>query len=180
MVHRTPETRHLRGPRSYPATPASRRHGETPTFTVSIRPRESMYLQGIGRRGCGDPHRPADLSISESAPAASTRPTRRNKAGPRHCVRLLGDTSSLPTTPTRTDDPAGVVEVRELSAIVKKGEDRRLSATCFGDQRVSTTRCVSRGKLIAQGSIQESVGQTMGSSRERQCEARGAIADLMG
>jgi ABC-2 type transport system ATP-binding protein len=164
LVHPTAgEARIFGDPARHPAT--LRRVGamvETPTFYPYLSGRANLrYFQGVRRRGA-----PADidrlLQLVDLGKRADTKfatyslgmKQRLGIAG-----ALLGDPELVfLDEPTNGLDPAGVVEVRELvRALGTGGRTVVLSSHLLAETELvcDNVAVLSRGRLIAQGTIQE-------------------------
>jgi ABC-type multidrug transport system ATPase subunit len=135
---------------------------ESPTFYPYLTGRENLkYFQGVKRRGV-----PADvdrlLQLVELGKRADSKFSTYSLGMKQRlgvACALLGDPELLfLDEPTNGLDPAGVVEVREL--IRELGQGRRtviLSSHLLAETELvcDNVAVLSRGKLIAQGTIQE-------------------------
>jgi ABC-2 type transport system ATP-binding protein len=189
LVHPTSGDARIFGdPARHPAT--LRRVGamvETPTFYPYLSGRANLlYFQGIGRRGApADVDRLLDLvdlgkrAVSKYATYSLGMKQRLGIA----CA-LLGDPELVfLDEPTNGLDPAGVVEVRELiRELGKGGRTVVLSSHLLAETELvcDNVAVLSRGKLIAQGSIQELLRQHDGFrlSTTDDAKARAALADM--
>jgi ABC-2 type transport system ATP-binding protein len=164
LVHPTSgEARIFGDPARHPVT--LRRVGamvETPTFYPYLSGRANLkYFQGIRRRGS-----PADidrlLQLVDLGKRADTKFSTYSLGMKQRlgiACALLGDPELVfLDEPTNGLDPAGVVEVREL--VRELGTDGRtviLSSHLLAETELvcDNVAVLSRGKLIAQGTIQE-------------------------
>lgn len=189
LVHPTSGDARIFGdPARHPAT--LRRVGamvETPTFYGYLSGRANLlYFQGIGRRGApADVDRLLDLvDLGKRAGSKYATYSLGMKQRLGIACALLGDPELVfLDEPTNGLDPAGVVEVRELIRDLGKGgrtvvlSSHLLSETELVCDHVAV---LSRGKLIAQGSIQELLRQHDGFrlSTTDDAKARAALADM--
>jgi len=189
LVHPTSGDARIFGdPARHPAT--LRRVGamvETPTFYPYLSGRANLlYFQGIGQRGApADVDRLLDLvdlgkrAVSKYATYSLGMKQRLGIA----CA-LLGDPELVfLDEPTNGLDPAGVVEVRELIRdLGKGGRTVVLSSHLLAETELvcDNVAVLSRGKLIAQGSIQELLRQHDGFRMRTtdDAKARAALADM--
>jgi ABC-2 type transport system ATP-binding protein len=189
LVHPTSgEARIFGDPARHPAT--LRRVGamvETPTFYPYLTGRENLlYFQGIGQRGG-----PADvdrlLGLVDLTKRASSKYGTYSLGMKQRlgiACSLLGDPELVfLDEPTNGLDPAGVVEVRELIRdLGKGGRTVILSSHLLAETELvcDNVAVLSRGKLIAQGSIQELLRQHDGFrlSTTDDAKARAALADM--
>jgi ABC-2 type transport system ATP-binding protein len=164
LVHPTGgEARIFGDPARHPAT--LRRVGamvETPTFYPYLSGRANLlYFQGIGRRGT-----PADvdrlLELVDLGKRAGSKYATYSLGMKQRlgiACALLGDPELVfLDEPTNGLDPAGVVEVRELIRdLGKGGRTVVLSSHLLAETELvcDNVAVLSRGKLIAQGSIEE-------------------------
>jgi ABC-2 type transport system ATP-binding protein len=164
LVHPTGgEARIFGDPARHPAT--LRRVGamvETPTFYPYLSGRANLlYFQGIGRRGT-----PADVDrllelvdLGKRARSKYATYSLGMKQRLGIACALLGDPELVfLDEPTNGLDPAGVVEVRELIRdLGKGGRTVVLSSHLLAETELvcDNVAVLSRGKLIAQGSIEE-------------------------
>jgi ABC-type multidrug transport system ATPase subunit len=189
LVHPTSgEARIFGDPARHPAT--LRRVGamvETPTFYPYLSGRANLrYFQGIGGRG-----RPADVDrlldlvdLGKRADSKYATYSLGMKQRLGIACALLGDPELVfLDEPTNGLDPAGVVEVREL--IRDLGKEERtvvLSSHLLSETELvcDNVAVLSRGKLIAQGSIQELLRQHDGFRLRTtdDAKARAALADM--
>jgi ABC-2 type transport system ATP-binding protein len=189
LVHPTSgEARIFGDPARHPAT--LRRVGamvETPTFYPYLTGRENLlYFQGIGRRGMpADVDRLLDLvDLGKRASSKYATYSLGMKQRLGIACALLGDPELVfLDEPTNGLDPAGVVEVRELIRdLGKGGRTVVLSSHLLAETELvcDNVAVLSRGKLIAQGSIQELLGQHDGFRLRTtdDSQARAALADL--
>jgi ABC-2 type transport system ATP-binding protein len=164
LVHPTSgEARIFGDPARHPAT--LRRVGamvETPTFYPYLSGRANLkYFQGIRRRGSpGDIERLLHLvDLGKRADTKFSTYSLGMKQRLGIACALLGDPELVfLDEPTNGLDPAGVVEVREL--VRELGTDGRtviLSSHLLAETELvcDNVAVLSRGKLIAQGTIQE-------------------------
>ena len=134
---------------------------ESPTFYPYLSGRDNLkYFQGIKRRGS-----PADIErllqlvdLGKRADSKFSTYSMGMKQRLGIACALIGDPELIfLDEPTNGLDPAGVVEVREL--IRQLGRDRTviLSSHLLAETELvcDNVAVLSRGKLIAQGSIQE-------------------------
>src|SRR2546428_8504362 len=168
LVHPTSgEARIFGDPARHPAT--LRRVGamvETPTFYPYLSGRANLlYFQGIGRRGNpADVDRLLDLvDLGKRAGSKYATYSLGMKQRLGIACALLGDPELVfLDEPTNGLDPAGVVEVRELIRdLGKGGRTVVLSSHLLAETELvcDNVAVLSRGKLIAQGSIQELLRQ---------------------
>jgi ABC-2 type transport system ATP-binding protein len=189
LVHPTSgEARIFGDPARHPAT--LRRVGamvETPTFYPYLTGRQNLlYFQGIGRRGApADVDRLLDLvDLGKRAGSKYATYSLGMKQRLGIACALLGDPELVfLDEPTNGLDPAGVVEVRELIRdLGKGGRTVVLSSHLLAETELvcDNVAVLSRGKLIAQGSIQELLRQHDGFrlSTTDDAKARAALADL--
>jgi ABC-2 type transport system ATP-binding protein len=189
LVHPTSgEARIFGDPARHPAT--LRRVGamvETPTFYPYLSGRENLlYFQGIGRRGApADVGRLLDLvDLGKRAGSKYATYSLGMKQRLGIACALLGDPELVfLDEPTNGLDPAGVVEVRELIRdLGKGGRTVVLSSHLLAETELvcDNVAVLSRGKLIAQGSIQELLRQHDGFRLRTtdDSQARAALADL--
>lgn len=168
LVHPTSgEARIFGDPARHPAT--LRRVGamvETPTFYPYLSGRANLrYFQGVGRRGSSsDVDRLLELvDLEKRADSKYATYSLGMKQRLGIACALLGDPELVfLDEPTNGLDPAGVVEVREL--IRQLGKDRRtviLSSHLLAETELvcDNVAVLSRGRLIAQGTIQELLRQ---------------------
>jgi ABC-2 type transport system ATP-binding protein len=164
LVHPTSgEARIFGDPARHPAT--LRRVGamvETPTFYPYLSGRANLkYFQGIRRRGT-----PADidrlLQLVDLGKRADTKFSTYSLGMKQRlgiACALLGDPELVfLDEPTNGLDPAGVVEVRELiRELGTGGRTVILSSHLLAETELvcDNVAVLSRGKLIAQGTIQE-------------------------
>jgi ABC-2 type transport system ATP-binding protein len=135
---------------------------ETPTFYPYLSGRANLlYFQGIGRRGT-----PADvdrlLELVDLGKRAGSKYATYSLGMKQRlgiACALLGDPELVfLDEPTNGLDPAGVVEVRELIRdLGKGGRTVVLSSHLLAETELvcDNVAVLSRGKLIAQGSIEE-------------------------
>jgi ABC-type multidrug transport system ATPase subunit len=189
LVHPTSGDARIFGdPAFHPAT--LRRVGamvETPTFYPYLSGRANLlYFQGIGRRGSpADVDRLLDL-VDLKKRGASKYATyslgMKQRLG--IACALLGDPELVfLDEPTNGLDPAGVVEVRELiRELGKGGRTVVLSSHLLAETELvcDNVAVLSRGKLIAQGSIKELLRQHDGVRLRTtdDAKARAALADM--
>ena len=168
LVHPTSgEARIFGDPARHPAT--LRRVGamvETPTFYPYLSGRANLrYFQGIGRRGA-----PADVDrllelvdLGKRADSKYSTYSLGMKQRLGIACALLGDPELVfLDEPTNGLDPAGVVEVRELIRdLGKGGRTVVLSSHLLAETELvcDNVAVLSRGRLIAQGSIKELLRQ---------------------
>jgi len=168
LVHPTSgEARIFGDPARHPAT--LRRVGamvETPTFYPYLSGRGNLrYFQGIGRRGA-----PADVDrllelvdLGKRADSKYSTYSLGMKQRLGIACALLGDPELVfLDEPTNGLDPAGVVEVRELIRdLGKGGRTVVLSSHLLAETELvcDNVAVLSRGRLIAQGSIKELLRQ---------------------
>jgi ABC-type multidrug transport system ATPase subunit len=189
LVHPTSgEARIFGDPARHPAT--LRRVGamvETPTFYPYLSGRANLrYFQGIGRRGrLADVDRLLDLvDLGKRADSKYATYSLGMKQRLGIACALLGDPELVfLDEPTNGLDPAGVVEVRELIRdLGKEGRTVVLSSHLLSETELvcDNVAVLSRGKLIAQGSIQELLRQHDGFrlSTTDDAKARAALADM--
>jgi ABC-2 type transport system ATP-binding protein len=168
LVHPTSgEARIFGDPARHPAT--LRRVGamvETPTFYPYLTGRANLlYFQGIGRRGTpADVDRLLDLvDLGKRAGSKYATYSLGMKQRLGIACALLGDPELVfLDEPTNGLDPAGVVEVRELIRdLGKGGRTVVLSSHLLAETELvcDNVAVLSRGKLIAQGSIEELLRQ---------------------
>jgi ABC-type multidrug transport system ATPase subunit len=168
LVHPTSGDARIFGdPARHPAT--LRRVGamvETPTFYPYLSGRANLrYFQGIGRRGVpADINRLLDLvDLRKRADSKYATYSLGMKQRLGIACALLGDPELVfLDEPTNGLDPAGVVEVRELIRdLGKGGRTVILSSHMLAETELvcDNVAVLSRGKLIAQGSIQELLRQ---------------------
>jgi ABC-2 type transport system ATP-binding protein len=164
LVHATSgEMRILGDPAGHPKT--LRRVGamvETPTFYPYLSGRENLrYFQGIGRRGV-----PADIErlltlvdLGKRAGSKFATYSLGMKQRLGVACALLGDPDLVfLDEPTNGLDPAGVVEVRELiRQLGSGGRTVVLSSHLLAETELvcDNVAVLSRGRLIAQGTIKE-------------------------
>ncbi|TME32054.1 MAG: ABC transporter ATP-binding protein [Chloroflexi bacterium] len=189
LVHPTSgEARIFGDPARHPAT--LRRVGamvETPTFYPYLSGRANLrYFQAIGGRGApADVDRLLDL-VDLGKRAASKYATyslgMKQRLG--IACALLGDPELVfLDEPTNGLDPAGVVEVRELVRdLGKGGRTVVLSSHLLSETELvcDNVAVLSRGKLIAQGSIQELLRQHDGLRLRTtdDAKARATLAEI--
>jgi len=160
---------------------------ETPTFYPYLSGRANLlYFQGIGRRGVrADVDRLlnlVDLGKRADSKYATYSLGMKQRLG--IACALLGDPELVfLDEPTNGLDPAGVVEVRELIRdLGKGGRTVVLSSHLLAETELvcDNVAVLSRGKLIAQGSIQELLRQHDGFRLRTtdDAKARAALADL--
>jgi ABC-type multidrug transport system ATPase subunit len=189
LVHPTSgEARIFGDPARHPAT--LRRVGamvETPTFYPYLSGRANLrYFQGIGGRG-----RPADVDrlldlvdLGKRADSKYATYSLGMKQRLGIACALLGDPELVfLDEPTNGLDPAGVVEVRELIRdLGTEGRTVVLSSHLLSETELvcDNVAVLSRGKLIAQGSIQELLRQHDGFRLRTtdDAKARAALADM--
>jgi ABC-type multidrug transport system ATPase subunit len=189
LVHPTSgEARIFGDPARHPAT--LRRVGamvETPTFYPYLSGRANLrYFRGIGRRG-----KPADVDhlldlvdLGKRADSKYATYSLGMKQRLGIACALLGDPELVfLDEPTNGLDPAGVVEVRELIRdLGKGGRTVVLSSHLLAETELvcDNVAVLSRGKLIAQGSIQELLRQHDGFRLRTtdDAKARAALADM--
>src|SRR6266542_5875331 len=189
LVHPTSGTAEIFGdPARHPAT--LRRVGamvESPTFYPSLSGRANLrYFQAIGRRGS-----PADIDrllelvdLGKRADSKFATYSLGMKQRLGIACALLGDPDLVfLDEPTNGLDPAGVVEVRELIRdLGKGGRTIVLSSHLLAETELvcDNVAVLSRGKLIAQGSIQELLRQHDGFRLRTtdDAKARAALADM--
>jgi len=189
LVHPTSgEARIFGDPARHPAT--RRRVGamvETPTFYPYLSGRANLlYFQGIGRRGTpADVDRLLDLvDLGKRAGSKYATYSLGMKQRLGIACALLGDPELVfLDEPTNGLDPAGVVEVRELIRdLGKGGRTVVLSSHLLAETELvcDNVAVLSRGKLIAQGSIQELLRQHDGFRLRTtdDAKARAALADM--
>jgi ABC-2 type transport system ATP-binding protein len=189
LVHPTSgEARIFGDPARHPAT--LRRVGamvETPTFYPYLTGRQNLlYFQGIGRRGVpADVDRLLDLvDLGKRAGSKYATYSLGMKQRLGIACALLGDPELVfLDEPTNGLDPAGVVEVRELIRdLGKGGRTVVLSSHLLAETELvcDNVAVLSRGKLIAQGSIQELLRQHDGFRLRTtdDAKARAALADM--
>src|SRR5258708_31298605 len=150
-------------PARHPAT--LRRVGamvETPTFYPYLSGRANLrYFQGIGRRGrLADVDRLLDLvDLGKRADSKYATYSLGMKQRLGIACALLGDPELIfLDEPTNGLDPAGVVEVRELiRELGTGGRTVVLSSHMLAETELvcDNVAVLSRGKLIAQGTIKE-------------------------
>jgi ABC-type multidrug transport system ATPase subunit len=160
---------------------------ETPTFYPYLSGRANLlYFQGIGRRGVpADVDRLlnlVDLGKRGGSKYATYSLGMKQRLG--IACALLGDPELVfLDEPTNGLDPAGVVEVRELIRdLGKGGRTVVLSSHLLAETELvcDNVAVLSRGKLIAQGSIQELLRQHDGFRLRTtdDAKARAALADM--
>ena len=160
---------------------------ETPTFYPYLSGRANLlYFQGIGRRGVrADVDRLlnlVDLGKRAESKYATYSLGMKQRLG--IASALLGDPELVfLDEPTNGLDPAGVVEVRELIRdLGKGGRTVVLSSHLLAETELvcDNVAVLSRGKLIAQGSIQELLRQHDGFRLRTtdDAKARAALADM--
>ncbi|MGH2473110.1 MAG: ATP-binding cassette domain-containing protein [Candidatus Limnocylindria bacterium] len=189
LVHPTSgEARIFGDPARHPAT--LKRVGamvETPTFYPYLSGRANLlYFQGIGRRGApADVDRLLDLvDLGKRAGSKYATYSLGMKQRLGIACALLGDPELVfLDEPTNGLDPAGVVEVRELIRdLGKGGRTVVLSSHLLSETELvcDNVAVLSRGKLIAQGSIQELLRQHDGLRLRTtdDAKARAALADM--
>ena len=189
LVHPTSgEARIFGDPARHPAT--LRRVGamvETPTFYPYLSGRANLlYFQGIGQRGApADVDRLLDLvDLGKRASSKYATYSLGMKQRLGIACALLGDPELVfLDEPTNGLDPAGVVEVRELIRdLGKGGRTVVLSSHLLAETELvcDNVAVLSRGKLIAQGSIQDLLRQHDGFRLRTtdDAKARAALADL--
>src|SRR5712691_2551207 len=189
LVHPTSGDARIFGdPARHPAT--LRRVGamvETPTFYPYLSGRANLqYFQGIGRRGVpAEVDRLLDLvDLTKRADSKYSTYSLGMKQRLGIACALLGDPELVfLDEPTNGLDPAGVVEVRELIRdLGKGGRTVVLSSHLLSETELvcDNVAVLSRGKLIAQGSIQELLRQHDGFRLRTtdDAKARAALADL--
>jgi ABC-type multidrug transport system ATPase subunit len=189
LVHPTSGDARIFGdPARHPAT--LQRVGamvETPTFYPYLSGRANLqYFQGIGRRGSPtDVDRLLDLvDLGKRAGSKYSTYSLGMKQRLGIACALLGDPELVfLDEPTNGLDPAGVVEVRELIRdLGKGGRTVVLSSHLLSETELvcDNVAVLSRGKLIAQGSIQELLRQHDGFRLRTtdNAKARAALADL--
>src|SRR5258705_3701609 len=157
------EARIFGDPARHPAT--LRRVGamvETPTFYPYLSGRANLrYFQGIGRRGrLADVDRLLDLvDLGKRADSKYATYSLGMKQRLGIACALLGDPELVfLDEPTNGLDPAGVVEVRELiRELGTGGRTVVLSSHMLAETELvcDNVAVLSRGKLIAQGTIKE-------------------------
>jgi len=168
LVHPTSgEARIFGDPARHPAT--LRRVGamvETPTFYPYLSGRANLrYFQGIGRRGAAaDVDRLLELvDLGKRADSKYSTYSLGMKQRLGIACALLGDPELVfLDEPTNGLDPAGVVEVRELIRdLGKGGRTVVLSSHLLAETELvcDNVAVLSRGRLIAQGSIKELLRQ---------------------
>jgi len=135
---------------------------ESPTFYPYLSGRDNLrYFQGVKRRGApGDIDRLLDLvDLGKRAKSKFSTYSLGMKQRLGIACALLGDPELLfLDEPTNGLDPAGVVEVRELIRGLGRGERTViLSSHLLAETELvcDNVAVLSRGKLIAQGSITE-------------------------
>jgi ABC-2 type transport system ATP-binding protein len=160
---------------------------ETPTFYPYLSGRANLlYFQGIGRRGApGDVDRLLNLvDLGKRAGSKYSTYSLGMKQRLGIACALLGDPELVfLDEPTNGLDPAGVVEVRELIRdLGKGGRTVVLSSHLLAETELvcDNVAVLSRGKLIAQGSIQELLRQHDGFRLRTtdDAKARAALADM--
>jgi ABC-2 type transport system ATP-binding protein len=189
LVHPTSGDARIFGdPARHPAT--LRRVGamvETPTFYPYLSGRANLlYFQGVGRRGV-----PADvdrlLNLVDLTKRGGSKYSTYSLGMKQRlgiACALLGDPELVfLDEPTNGLDPAGVVEVRELiRELGKGGRTVILSSHLLAETELvcDNVAVLSRGKLIAQGSIQELLRQHDGFRLRTtdDAKARAALADM--
>ncbi len=189
LVHPTSGDARIFGdPARHPAT--LRRVGamvETPTFYPYLSGRANLrYFQGIGRRGGpADVDRLLDLvDLGKRADSKYAAYSLGMKQRLGIACALLGDPELVfLDEPTNGLDPAGVVEVRELIRdLGKEGRTVVLSSHLLSETELvcDNVAVLSRGKLIAQGSIQELLRQHDGFRLRTTDDAiaRAALAEM--
>ncbi len=189
LVHPTSgEARIFGDPARHPAT--LRRVGamvETPTFYPYLSGRANLrYFQGIGRRGIpADVDRLLDLvDLGKRAGSKYSTYSLGMKQRLGIASALLGDPELVfLDEPTNGLDPAGVVEVRELIRdLGKGGRTVILSSHLLAETELvcDNVAVLSRGKLIAQGSIQELLRQHDGLRLRTtdDAKAQAALAEM--
>ena len=189
LVHPTSGDARIFGdPARHPAT--LRRVGamiETPTFYPYLSGRANLlYFQGIGRRGTpADVDRLLDLvDLGKRAGSKYATYSLGMKQRLGIACALLGDPELVfLDEPTNGLDPAGVVEVRELIRdLGREGRTVVLSSHLLAETELvcDNVAVLSRGKLIAQGSIQELLRQHDGFRLRTtdDAKARAALADM--
>ena len=189
LVHPTSGDARIFGdPARHPAT--LRRVGamvETPTFYPYLSGRANLlYFQGIGQRGApADVDRLLDLvDLGKRAGSKYATYSLGMKQRLGIACALLGDPELVfLDEPTNGLDPAGVVEVRELIRdLGKGGRTVVLSSHLLAETELvcDNVAVLSRGKLIAQGSIQELLRQHDGFRLRTtdDAKARAALADM--
>jgi len=168
LVHPTSgEARIFGDPARHPAT--LRRVGamiETPTFYPYLSGRANLrYFQGVGRRGSSsDIDRLLELvDLEKRADSKYATYSLGMKQRLGIACALLGDPELVfLDEPTNGLDPAGVVEVRELiRQLGKGGRTVVLSSHLLAETELvcDNVAVLSRGRLIAQGTIQELLRQ---------------------
>ena len=135
---------------------------ESPTFYPYLSGRDNLrYFQGVKRRGSpADIDRLLDLvDLGKRAKSKFSTYSLGMKQRLGIACALLGDPELLfLDEPTNGLDPAGVVEVRELIRSLGRGERTViLSSHLLAETELvcDNVAVLSRGKLIAQGSIHE-------------------------
>jgi ABC-2 type transport system ATP-binding protein len=189
LVHPTSgEARIFGDPARHPET--LRRVGamvETPTFYPYLSGRANLlYFRGIGRRGApADVDRLLDLvDLGKRADSKYATYSLGMKQRLGIACALLGDPELVfLDEPTNGLDPAGVVEVRELIRdLGKGGRTVVLSSHLLAETELvcDNVAVLSRGKLIAQGSIQELLRQHDGVRLRTtdDAKARGVLAEM--
>jgi ABC-type multidrug transport system ATPase subunit len=160
---------------------------ETPTFYPYLSGRANLlYFQGIGRRGVpADVDRLLDLvDLGKRAGSKYATYSLGMKQRLGIACALLGDPELVfLDEPTNGLDPAGVVEVRELIRdLGKGGRTVVLSSHLLAETELvcDNVAVLSRGKLIAQGSILELLRQHDGFRLRTtdDAKARAALADM--
>ncbi|MDQ2912871.1 MAG: ABC transporter ATP-binding protein [Chloroflexota bacterium] len=160
---------------------------ETPTFYPYLSGRANLlYFQGIGQRGV-----PADvdrlLELVDLGKRAGHKYATYSLGMKQRlgiACALLGDPELVfLDEPTNGLDPAGVVEVRELIRdLGKGGRTVVLSSHLLAETELvcDNVAVLSRGKLIAQGSIQDLLRQHDGVRLRTtdDAKARAALADM--
>jgi ABC-2 type transport system ATP-binding protein len=186
LVHPTSgEARIFGDPARHPAT--LRRVGamvETPTFYPYLSGRENLrYFQGIGGRGTrGDIDRLLTLvDLGKRADSKFSTYSLGMKQRLGVAFALLGDPELVfLDEPTNGLDPAGVVEVRELiRQLGTGGRTVVLSSHLLAETELvcDNVAVLSRGRLIAQGTIKELLREH-DSLRVRTTDDAGAIEIL--
>jgi ABC-2 type transport system ATP-binding protein len=160
---------------------------ETPTFYPYLSGRANLlYFRGIGRRGApADVDRLLDLvDLGKRADSKYATYSLGMKQRLGIACALLGDPELVfLDEPTNGLDPAGVVEVRELIRdLGKGGRTVVLSSHLLAETELvcDNVAVLSRGKLIAQGSIQELLRQHDGVRLRTtdDAKARGVLAEM--
>jgi ABC-2 type transport system ATP-binding protein len=139
---------------------------ETPTFYPYLSGRANLrYFQGVGRRGSSsDVDRLLELvDLEKRADSKYATYSLGMKQRLGIACALLGDPELVfLDEPTNGLDPAGVVEVRELiRQLGKGGRTVVLSSHLLAETELvcDNVAVLSRGRLIAQGTIQELLRQ---------------------